>query len=51
MQDSLSAFLRCQGTHNSLTVYVLKKPKKILDNLETGFIKDAVLFAREGWFL
>ena len=50
MQDSLLAFLRCPVTRSSLTISIIKKSKKILDNAETDVIEEAVLSAAEGWF-
>ncbi len=50
MQDSLLAFLRCPVTRSSLTINIIKKSTKILDNAERDVIEEAVLFAPEGWF-
>lgn len=50
MQDSLLTYLRCPVTRSSLTINIIKKSKKIIDNAEADVIEEAVLFGNEGWF-
>jgi SAM-dependent methyltransferase/uncharacterized protein YbaR (Trm112 family) len=50
MQESILAYLRCPVTRSRLTVNIVKKAIKILDGEEIDVIKEAVLFASEGWF-
>ncbi len=50
MQESLIGLLRCPVTRTALTINIIKKGVKILDNEEAEVIEEAVLFATDFWF-
>jgi SAM-dependent methyltransferase/uncharacterized protein YbaR (Trm112 family) len=50
MQGYLLDLLRCPVTRSDLTITVIKKAIKILDNKEVEIIEEAVLFAADYWF-
>ncbi len=50
MQQSLVERLRCPVTRSRLTLTVIKKGKKMLDNREVDIIQEGILFAADDWF-
>ena len=50
MQESLVELLRCPVTRSMLTINIIKKSKKLLDQQEVEVIDEAVLFATDSWF-
>jgi len=50
MQESIVELLRCPVTRSRLTLSIIKKNSKILDNRQVNVIEEAVLFAADNWF-